>query len=95
MGASPYDKEAFSELYEHNFKDALNGLTCFYCRGAWDLEGMHFVDKSLCKMLLKSVAKQDPATCEPWQKALMEAGTQKCDWTNRKYIDPILEYIVK
>ncbi len=30
---------------------------------------------------------------EPWEKALMCAVGQKCDWTDRAYLDPILNYI--
>ena len=33
---------------------------------------MDFKDRTLCKLLQKSVAKQDPSTYEPWMKALME-----------------------
>ena len=65
----------------------------FYGRGAWDEEKMTFKDKTLCKMLQKVVAKQDPKTYEPWQKALMSAVGQKCDWTEKKYLQPLLEWI--
>ena len=51
----------------------------FYCRGAWDEEKMKFGDRTLCKMLQKAVAKQNPDEYEPWQKALMCAVGQKCD----------------
>ncbi|MBQ7954691.1 MAG: flavodoxin [Lachnospiraceae bacterium] len=93
VGASPYDEDALAEGYKHNFKEALQGLPCFYCRGAWNEDAMSFTDRTLCKMLKKAVAKQDPSTYEPWQKALMSAVGQNCDWTDRKYIAPILEYI--
>lgn len=93
VGASPYDEGAFAEIYNHNFKEELRDVPCFYCRGAWDEEAMSFTDRTLCRMLQKAVAKQDPATYEPWQKALMCAAGQKCDWTDRKYIEPILDYI--
>ena len=29
----------------------------------------------------------------PWQKALMSAVRQSCDWTDRKYIEPILREV--
>lgn len=93
VGASPCDDEAFSEIYEHNFVGALKGIPCFYCRGAWNEEAMSWKDQTLCKMLQKAVARQDPATYAPWQKALMSAVGQKCDWTDRKYIEPILRAV--
>lgn len=92
VGASPYDENALEVIRQHNLKDDLKDLPCFYCRGSWDEEAMTFIDRTLCKMLQKAVAKEDPESCEPWQKALLSAVGQKCDWTDRKYLDPILEY---
>lgn len=90
-GASPYEESAFQAVIEHNMKDKLKGIPCYYCRGAWDMNAMSFKDRTLCKMLRKAVAKKDPSTYEPWMKALMEAGDGVCDWTDKKYLTPILE----
>lgn len=94
-GASPYDEKAYQEIVAHNMKDQLSGIPCFYCRGAWDMDAMNVIDRNLCKMLRKSVAKKDPKEYEIWEKALMEAGDEKCDWTNKKYIEPILKELKK
>lgn len=94
-GASPYDEESFRAVIQHNMKGKLSGIPCFYCRGAWDMEAMGFVDRSLCKLLKKAVAKKDPDEYEIWEKALMDAGDKKCDWTDRKYIMPILDELNK
>ena len=91
--ASPYDENAFKQLRAHNMKDSLTDIPLFYCRGAWDMESMSFKDRTLCNMLRKAVAKKDPADCEIWEKAIIEAGENKCDWTDRKYIEPIIGYI--
>jgi len=53
---------------------------------------MKIMDRTLCKMLQKSVAKKDPNTYEPWIKALMCAVGQDCDWTDKKYPLPLLDY---
>ena len=90
-GASPYDEAAFGQLVARNMKDSLAGLPCFYCRGGWDMDAMSFADRNLCKLLQKAVAKKKQEDCEVWEKALLEAGTQKCDWTDRAYLAPILE----
>ncbi len=92
-GASPYEEDAFQQVITHNLTDSLAGLPCFYCRGAWDMEAMSFTDRNLCKMLRKAVAKKDPSEYEVWERALMEAGDGKYDWTDRSYLDPILEAI--
>lgn len=37
--------------------------------------------------------KGNPDEYEPWQKALMCAVGQKCDWTDKSYLEPLLKYI--
>ena len=93
VGASPYDEKAIQQLRELHFKEALSNIPSFYCRGSWDEEKMTFGDRTLCKMLQKAVAKQNPNEYEPWQKALMWAVGKKCDWTDKAYLDPMLKFI--
>lgn len=93
VGASPYDENAFENIKTHNLTDALKGIPIFYGRGAWDESKMKFMDRTLCKILQKSVAQKDPDTYEPWMKALMCAAGQTCDWTDPKYLTPLLDYL--
>ena len=95
VGASPYDEKAIMQIRKMHFKDELRNISLFYCRGAWDEEKMKFTDRTLCKMLQKVVAKQNPDEYEPWQKALMCAAGQKCDWTDKAYLEALLKYIEK
>lgn len=95
VGASPYEEKAFLELQARNMRDELSGVPLFYGRGAWDEEKMSLKDRTLCRMLQKAVAKQDPDTCEPWMKALMSAAGQACDWTDKAYLTPLLDDIGK
>ncbi len=95
VGASPYDEKALEEVKEHNLKDDLRDIPMFYGRGAWDEEAMTFTDRTMCRMLQKAVGKKDPSTYEPWMKALMCAVGQKCDWTDKKYLEPLINYITK
>lgn len=94
VGASPYDEKSFNEIYTHNFKNDLSGTKCFYCHGAWDESKMSFKDRSLCKLLKKMVAKKDPSAYEPWEEALMGAIGGQFDWTDKKYLKPIIEYVM-
>lgn len=93
VGASPYDEKAIIQGKNLHFKDKLSNIPLFYFRGTWDEEKMTFKDRTLCRMLQKAVAKQNPDKYEPWQKALMCAVGQKCDWTNKEYLEPLLRYI--
>lgn len=92
VGASPYDEGAIDQIRKLQLKDELSDIPLFYCRGAWNEEIMSFKDRTLCKMLQKAVAKQDPDTYEPWQKALMCAVNQTCDWTDKKYLEPVISF---
>lgn len=95
VGASPFDKAALDAIISHNMKDELRGIPCFYCRGAWDMNTMSAIDRNLCKLLQKAVAKKDPKEYEPWETALMTAGEDACDWTDKRYLAPILEELEK
>lgn len=93
VGASPYDESAFEQIRAHNLTGDLKEIPLFYGRGAWDESRMKFVDRTLCKILQRSVAKKDPDTYEPWMRALMCAVGQTCDWTDKKYLAPLVEYL--
>ena len=93
VGASPYDARALAQLKARNLAGRLAEIPLFYARGAWNEEKMTRIDRTLCKLLQKSIAKKDPATYEPWMDALMCAKGQVCDWTDRAYLTPLLEYI--
>ena len=94
VGASPYDEKAILQIKDLHFKNELCNIPLFYCRGAWDEDKMTFGDRTLCRMLQKAVAKQNPDEYEPWQKALMCAVGQKCNWTDKKYLEPITEFLL-
>lgn len=93
VGASPYEENAFQTIKQFNLKEDLKEIPIFYGRGAWDEERMTFKDRTLCKMLQKAVAKKDPDTLEPWMKALLSAIGEKCDWTEKEYLKPLINYI--
>lgn len=93
VGASPYDETAFGAIKAHNLKDDLKNIPVFYGRGAWNQDNMSFTDRTLCKMLQKAVAKKDLKDCEPWEKALLSAAGKTCDWTDKKYLEPLLAFV--
>ena len=93
VGASPYDKKAFEELKVHNLRNDLKDIPIFYGRGAWDESSMTFKDRTLCKLLQKSLTKKDPDTYEPWMKALMSAVGKSCDGMDKKYLKDLIEYL--
>ena len=93
-GASPYDKVSVDAVIDMNMKDELSGIPVFYCRGAFDLKNMSFIDRNLCTMLRKSLLKKDPNEMAVWEKALVEATDNEAhDWTDKSYLEPILEAV--
>lgn len=95
VGASPEDKEAMRQMRErclNGLPEELQAIPLFYCRGAWSMSRMNWLDRTMCGMLKKSVAKQDAAAAEPWQKALMEAEGD-CDWTDKNSLEPIVRFV--
>lgn len=95
VGATPHADDVVNYMTTHNLKDKLAGIPLVYARGAWDLSSMNFIDRNLCKLLLKSVQKKDPEQLEMWEQALVAAGDNKGDWTDKKYLEPIYEFIKK
>jgi len=71
----------------------MSNIPLFYCRGAFDFDNMSLKDRVLCNLLKKVVSKKDPSKYKIWEKALMEAFDSKNDWTDEKYIKPIIDYI--
>ena len=93
-GASPYVKEFVDEVIKRNMTGDLEGIPVYYCRGSYDLKSMSFSDRTLCKMLRKSLLKKDPKEMEVWESALVEATDNEAhDWTDKSYIEPIVEAV--
>ena len=91
-GASPYEQSSFETVVKHNFKDALSGIPCFYCRGTFDMSAMSFKDRTLCRLLRKAVSKKKPDEYEVWEKALMAVEeNERGDWIDKAYIEPVIK----
>lgn len=90
-GAFPSDADFIKELKERNLSGELSDIPLYYCRGAFDLANMHFADKMLCKMLIKSIEKKDPKERDERDEGFLELARTSCDWTDKSYIGPILE----
>ena len=93
VGASPYDEKVVGEVTARNMQGELAGVPLFYGRGAWNEAGMSLPDRTLCHLLMKSVEKKDRETLEPWERALADAAGKSCDWTERKYLEPLLDFL--
>ena len=93
VGASPYDEKSIKEVKERNLQGKLSDIPMFYVRGAWDEKKMSFKDRTLCNLLKKSISKIDPSEYEPWMAAIMSVNGESCDWSDKKYLEPLVEYL--
>lgn len=93
VGASPCDDSVIRKLREVNFKDKLNNIPCFYCRGEWDETKMSWLDTTLCSFLKKSIAKKQRQGFNPIEAPLLLG--EDFDWCDKKYLNPILDYVDK
>lgn len=87
-----YEEKAYLEIVARNMKDGLLDIPCFYCRGAWDTEALSIVDRNLCKLLRKAVARKDPKDYEVWEQALMRPGTTNVTGRIRSTLNQSLRY---
>ena len=92
-GASPYHKETIEQMFKQNLQELYDLLPCFYCRGAFHMKAMTFIDRNLCKLLIKSVKKKKSEDLLVWGKALLEAGDGPNDWSDPSYLEPLLKAI--
>ncbi len=92
-GAAEYDEELIDMVKKKNLKDGLENIPMFYFQGAWDLDKMNLGDRTMCKMFIKMLSKKDPATLNKTAKLFLDIKDKKCDWTDKKYIAPLIERI--
>ena len=92
-GASAPEEDVVKKLREQNLTGSLKDIPLFYGRGQWQESKMNFFERNLVKMLRKAAAKKAPHTYDPQMKALMEANGQDCDWTDKKYLVPLVDYL--
>lgn len=93
VGASPFDEKALAEIKSRNLRGDFRDVPVFYGRGAWDESKMSWRDRTLCGLLRKAVAKKDSASGEPWMDALLLSAGKACDWTDKSYLLPLVEFI--
>ena len=93
VGASPESPALHQQLSQRHLQGVLQGTALFYARGSWDEEGMSFLDRKLCQLLQKSVARKDPDKRELWEQALMASAGQAADWTKPENLEPLLQHL--
>lgn len=95
VGATEYDEKYIATCKDAQFKDELAHLPLFYCRGAWDDSKMKPFHRLLINMGRKMMQKQKDPSMASTAEGLMGSAGQKADWTDERYLAPILAELEK
>lgn len=94
-GATPPRKEDIDKVRDMNFTPGQQQkIGFFYLRGGFDYSKLKFADKLLMNMLkLKLKAKKRKTRLEPDEIGMLAAYGKPVDFTRKKNIEELLEYI--
>ena len=90
VGATGYDRDNITSLRMRNLRDL--DIPLFYLQGALDMDKLSFLDRTLCKVIRRIIAKKAPYDREAWENALLQMKSG-CDWTDKAQLEPIIRYV--
>ena len=94
VGASPIDSPDIEPALKQNFNETQwKKVTVFYCPGGLNYERMSVPSRLMMKLFLKTLdAKKDKTEAE---QEMVKMITASYDISDKKYIEPILQYLKK
>lgn len=93
VGASPFEASAVENLRRRLLPGALQRIPLFYLRGAYDESRMSLPDRTLCRILRRSLERHPPEHPEPWMTAMLECGSRRADWTDPAALQPLIDFV--
>ncbi|HHW46168.1 MAG TPA: flavodoxin [Clostridiales bacterium] len=90
VGVTGQDQDNIKNLKQRNLRD-LN-VPLFYLQGALSINKLSFLDRTLCKIIQRAIAKKALENREPLEEALIQAG-DGFDKTDKAQLEPIISYI--
>lgn len=92
VGATPVRNATTEEIRKHNIPATqLDKIQFFYLRGGFNYDKLNLIDKVLMKLMkLKLNHMKNP---DADAKGMLAAYTHPLDFTNKKYIEPIIKCI--
>lgn len=92
VGGSPADNPDISKALRGNFNDAQwERVKVFYCPGGFNYEKMSATSKMMMKIFIKALRAKKDKTEE--EKGMVDMLSHSYDISDKKYIEPILEYL--
>ena len=94
VGGSPIDNPEIDIALKRNFSESeQKKVKTFYCPGGFNYEKMSTPSKMMMKMFVKALkAKKDKTEAE---EIMVKMISSSYDISNKKYIEPILQYLKK
>ena len=93
VGLNDLDEAGMKDLRDRNFVHSIKNIPCFFCRGAYDPKKIKGPDKIIMKIISNVISKKPSLQVTQNDKDLIKAVLEGCDWTDKKYLDPILKVI--
>lgn len=92
VGGSPRENPDIDKFLETAIPSAYQNAKAFYCQGGFDYEKMDGPSKLAMKMFSKALKSKKDQTEE--EKIMADMISKSYDISDRKYIEPIVEYIL-
>lgn len=94
VGLSPARPSAIEDVITKNFSDEMRESICyFHLRGGLDYNKMNALDKLLMLLLKKRIESIKPEERDSDSKSILATYGKVTDFSNRKYIQPIVDCI--
>ncbi len=90
VGASEPGEEVERQLREANLAPDHLDVPLFYARGAYDEGSFKLPDRIACRALRAVVRDKDPSELDPGMRALASVTGSRADWTDPRYLDPLI-----
>mgnify|MGYP001063575345 CR=1 FL=1 len=92
VGASPIDNPEIEVALRQNFNEPeLKKVKTFYCPGGFNYEKMSAPSKLMMKMFLKTLKAKKEKTTE--EQIMIKMVSSAYEISDKKYIEPILQYL--
>lgn len=94
-GGTPNEAvDTIEKMWAQNFTgDEIDQIPHFYMQGGISYERMGFMERKMMKMAAKMMAKNKDLS--PEEQGFMEAIKSSYDISDKKYINPLVEYLRK
>ena len=91
----PGDEAAFQQVLDRNFEPGeLEGIRFHHFLGALDFRKMSLMQRMMMRLLKKSIQKKPEENRSVLESSILEAYGGQVDFTNRKYIKPMVKAIL-